>query len=124
VQSAGRASELARLHARVQVSARGLDLRCEDAGGDRRGSFLFVVQRREASTATTPSARSASPARQQAVPARQQPDVVPPRAFRARAAEFPVAEDVAPRCVALPFFPELTEGQVAQVAAALVRILT
>jgi hypothetical protein len=60
---------------------------------------------REAPTATTPSARSASSARQQAVPARHQPDVVLPRAFRARAAEFPVAEDVAPgasRCRSSP----------------------
>jgi perosamine synthetase len=33
--------------------------------------------------------------------------------------EFPVCEDVAERSIALPFFPEMTEGQVGQVAEAL-----
>jgi perosamine synthetase len=34
-----------------------------------------------------------------------------------------VAEDVAARSVALPFFPTLTEGQVGRVAEALGRVL-
>ena len=34
-----------------------------------------------------------------------------------------MAEDVAARSVALPFFPEMTEGQVARVAEALSRVL-
>ena len=33
-------------------------------------------------------------------------------------------EDVAERSIALPFFPELTESQVARVAEALERVLT
>jgi perosamine synthetase len=33
--------------------------------------------------------------------------------------EFPVAEDVGARSLALPFFPELTESQVEEVATAL-----
>jgi perosamine synthetase len=33
-----------------------------------------------------------------------------------------VAEDVAARSVALPFFPQMTEGQVARVAEALAEI--
>ena len=40
-----------------------------------------------------------------------------------RPGEFPVCEDVAERSVALPFFPELTEAQVARVAEALERVL-
>jgi perosamine synthetase len=32
-----------------------------------------------------------------------------------RDGEFPVCEDVARRSIALPFFPEMTEGQVARV---------
>jgi dTDP-4-amino-4,6-dideoxygalactose transaminase len=43
--------------------------------------------------------------------------------FGHREGEFPVCEDVAARSIALPFFPEMTEGQVAQVAAALQRVL-
>jgi perosamine synthetase len=36
-----------------------------------------------------------------------------------REGEFPVCEDVAARSIALPFFPEMTEGQVGRVAQAL-----
>jgi perosamine synthetase len=39
--------------------------------------------------------------------------------FGHREGEFPVCEDVAARSLALPFFPALTEGEVAAVAAAL-----
>ena len=43
--------------------------------------------------------------------------------FGHREGEFPVCEDVAARSVALPFFPELTEGQVERVATALREVL-
>ena len=43
--------------------------------------------------------------------------------FGHRPGEFPVCEDVAARSVALPFFPQLTESQVAQVAEALSSVL-
>jgi perosamine synthetase len=39
--------------------------------------------------------------------------------FGHREGEFPVCEDVAARSLALPFFPSMTEGQVARVAATL-----
>ena len=39
--------------------------------------------------------------------------------FGHREGEFPVCEDVAARSLALPFFPQMTEGQVGRVAAAL-----
>ena len=41
------------------------------------------------------------------------------RASGHRPGEFPVCEDVAARTLALPFYPQLTEGEVAQVAEAL-----
>ena len=44
-------------------------------------------------------------------------------AFGHREGEFPVCEDVAARSLALPFFPELSEGQVAEVAEALDSVL-
>ena len=43
--------------------------------------------------------------------------------FGHRPGEFPVCEDVAARSLALPFFPELTQGQVERVAAALRDVL-
>ena len=43
--------------------------------------------------------------------------------FGHREGEFPVCEDVAARSIALPFFPEMTEGQVAEVAEALESVL-
>jgi perosamine synthetase len=43
--------------------------------------------------------------------------------FGHRPGEFPVCEDIAARSVALPFFPELGQGQVARVAEALARVL-
>jgi perosamine synthetase len=43
--------------------------------------------------------------------------------FGHRPGEFPVAEDLAERSIALPFFPHLTEGQVARVAEALEAVL-
>ena len=43
--------------------------------------------------------------------------------FGHREGEFPNAEDAAKRCLALPFFPGLTESEVAQVAGALTDVL-
>ena len=43
--------------------------------------------------------------------------------FGHREGEFPVCEDVAARSVALPFFPEITQSQIAQVAEALESVL-
>jgi perosamine synthetase len=46
------------------------------------------------------------------------------RAMGYREGQFPVAEDVAARSLALPFYPQMTEGEVAQVAEALTRVLS
>ena len=43
--------------------------------------------------------------------------------FGHREGEFPVCEDVAARSLALPFFPEMSEGQVERVAAELRAVL-
>jgi perosamine synthetase len=43
--------------------------------------------------------------------------------FGHREGEFPVCEDVAARSLALPFFPEITEGQIARVAQELAAVL-
>ena len=43
--------------------------------------------------------------------------------FGHREGEFPVCEDVAARSLALPFFPEMAEGQVERVASELRAVL-
>jgi perosamine synthetase len=44
--------------------------------------------------------------------------------FGHRPGEFPVCEEVSRRSIALPFFPQMTEGQVARVAEALREVLS
>jgi perosamine synthetase len=43
--------------------------------------------------------------------------------FGHRPGEFPVCEDVAARSIALPFFPEMSDGQVARVADVLTAVV-
>jgi len=98
----------------------GLDLPCPDAGGARRGWFVFVVQLpggvdREA-TVRTLAARGIQS--KPYLPAIHLMSFYRER-FGHREGEFPVCEDVAARSLALPFFPEMTEAEVERVAVAL-----
>ena len=105
-----------------------LDLPCEDGVTDRprarRGWFVFVVQlprgldrdgvvralgdRGVPSKPYFPAVHLMSYYREQ---------------FGHREGEFPVCEDVAARSIALPFFPQMTDAQVDQVAEALRDVL-
>jgi perosamine synthetase len=102
----------------------GLELPCEDAGGDVRGWFVFVVQlprgvdRDETVRALAERGIQSKPY----LPAIHLMSFYRER-FGHREGEFPVCEDVAARSLALPFFPELSEGQVAEVAEALDAVL-
>jgi len=102
----------------------GLTLPCPNAGGARRGWFVFVVQLpRRVDRDDVIRALGAL-----GVPAKPYFPAIHlmsyyRETFGHREGEFPVCEDVAARSVALPFFPEMTEGQVARVGAALVRVL-
>ena len=102
------------------ASIEGLGLPCEDAGGDRRGWFVFVVQvprgcdRDEVIHALRLRGVQCKPY----LPAIHLMSFYRER-FGHREGEFPVCEDVAARSVALPFFPAMTENQVQRVAAAL-----
>jgi perosamine synthetase len=95
-------------------------LPCEDAGGDRRGWFVFVVQvprgvdRDEVVRALRDRGIQSKPY----LPAIHLMSFYRER-FGHRPGEFPVCEDVAERSLAVPFFPQMTEGEVAQVAEAL-----
>jgi perosamine synthetase len=98
----------------------GLGLPCEDAAGDRRGWFVFVVQvpRGNDRDEVIHALRARGVQCKPYLPAIHLMSFYRER-FGHREGEFPVCEDVAARSLALPFFPELTQGQVERVAAAL-----
>jgi perosamine synthetase len=98
----------------------GLDLPCEDAGGDVRGWFVFVVQlpRGADRGGVIAGLRERGVQSKPYLPAIHLMSFYRER-FGFREGEFPVCEDVAGRSLALPFFPAMTEGQVARVAEAL-----
>jgi len=120
---AGRA-RVASLYDEALAGLDGLELPCPDAGGAQRGWFVYVVQLprgvdrdavvRELSAVGVPS-KPYFPAVHLMSYYRE--------TFGHRPGEFPVCEDVAARSIALPFFPAMTEGQVARVADALREVL-
>jgi perosamine synthetase len=120
---AGRARAAA-LYRQALGAIDGLELPCEDAGGDRRGWFVFVVQlpRDIARDATVRALREHGVHSKPYLPAIHLMSYYR-ETFGHREGEFPVCEDVAARSLALPFFPELTEGQIERVAAALQAVL-
>jgi dTDP-4-amino-4,6-dideoxygalactose transaminase len=95
----------------------GLELPCPDRGGDVRGWFVFVVQLpRDVDRAATVRALAAQGIQSKPyLPAIHLMSFYRAR-FGHRPGEFPVCEDVAARSLALPFFPQMSEGQVARVA--------
>ena len=98
----------------------GLELPCVDAGGARRGWFVFVVQlpRGVDRDGTVRALNERGVPSKPYFPAIHLMSLYRER-FGHREGEFPVCEDVAARSIALPFFPEMTEGQVARVTAVL-----
>jgi perosamine synthetase len=96
-----------------------------DGGGAVRGWFVFVVQlprgldRDGAVRALAERGIQSKPY----LPAIHLMTYYRER-FGHREGEFPVCEDVAARSLALPFFPALTEGQIATVAEALESVLS
>jgi perosamine synthetase len=98
----------------------GVELPCPDAGGNRRSWFVFVVQLPRGVDRDS-AARGLAERGIQTRP--YLPAIHLQRFYRERfghrAGEYPVCEDVAARSIALPFYPELSEGQVARVAEAL-----
>jgi perosamine synthetase len=102
----------------------GLGLPCEDADGDVRGWFVFVVQVPHGADRdeTIEALRAHGVQSKPYLPAIHLMSFYRER-FGHRPGEFPIAEDVAARSVALPFFPDMSEGQVARVAEALGQVL-
>jgi perosamine synthetase len=116
---AGRA-RVAALYGEALAGLEGLELPCRDVDGDRRGWFVYVVQlpagvQRDDVIGTL---RERGVDSKPYLPAIHLMSFYRER-FGHREGEFPVCEDVARRSIALPFFPRMTEDQVAQVAEAL-----
>ena len=113
-------ARLAALYRQALSGIEGLGLPCADAGGDRRGWFVFVVQvpRGVDRDATVRELGAAGVQSKPYLPAIHLMSFYRER-FGHRVGEFPVCEDVAARSLALPFFPEMSEGQVARVAEVL-----
>jgi perosamine synthetase len=120
---AGRA-RVAELYREALAGIEGLALPCPDAGGNRRGWFVFVVQLpREHDRDDVVRALA-----QRLIPSKPYFPAIHLMSFYReqfghREGQFPVCEDVAARSIALPFFPTMTEGQVEQVATELHAVL-
>jgi perosamine synthetase len=116
---AGRA-RVASLYGAALAGIEGLELPCADEGGDRRGWFVYVVQlpRGVDRDATVVELRERGVDSKPYLPAIHLMSFYRER-FGHREGEFPVCEDVAARSLALPFFPELSDGEVEAVAQAL-----
>jgi perosamine synthetase len=113
-------SRVAGLYREALADVEGLSLPCPDEGGDRRGWFVYVVQLPDGvdRDATVVAMRERGVETKPYLPAIHLFSFYRER-FGHREGEFPVCEDVARRSLALPFFPELTEGQVERVVESL-----
>jgi perosamine synthetase len=102
----------------------GLDLPCEEVGRVRRGWFVYVVQlpRGLDRDGVVRALRDLGIPSKPYFPAVHLMSYYRDR-FGHREGEFPVCEDVSARSIALPFFPQMTESQVEQVAESLREVL-
>jgi perosamine synthetase len=120
---AGR-SRVAALYSETLTGVEGLELPCSDEGGDRRSWFVYVVQlpRGIDRDAAVLALRERGVDSKPYLPAIHLFSFYRER-FGHREGEFPVCEDVARRSLALPFYPELTDGEVEGVAETLREVL-
>lgn len=117
--------ELGGAPAAVDADLDGLVLPCENRGAERRSWFVYVIRvpadaDRAAVIATLAERGIASKAYLPCI------HLMPHyrERFGFAGGEFPVAEEAAERTLALPFFPGMTEGQIARVAEALAEALS
>ena len=120
---AGR-DRVASLYRAALAEVEDLQLPCPDEGLRRRGWFVFVVQlpSRVARDSVVRALAERGVPSKPYFPAVHLMSYYRER-FGHREGEFPVCEDVAARSIALPFFPEMQEGQVARVAETLAQVL-
>jgi len=117
-------ARIADLYNGALAEVEGLELPCPDTGGDRRSWFVYVVQlpRGVDRDATIHALRARGIDSKPYLPAIHLMSFYRER-FGHREGEFPICEDVAARSLALPFFPELTDGQAERVVRALAEIV-
>jgi dTDP-4-amino-4,6-dideoxygalactose transaminase len=117
-------SHVAGLYNQALADVEGIELPCPDEGGDRRSWFVYVIQLppEVERDAAIEALRARGVDSKPYLPAIHLMSFYRNR-FGHRDGEFPVCEDVARRSLALPFFPQLTEGQVARVTEALREVL-
>jgi perosamine synthetase len=114
----------ARLYGEALAGLDGVELPYPDTGGSRRSWFVYAVKlpadvdRDGAIEALRERGIDSKPY----LPAIHLMSFYRER-FGHREGEFPVCEDVARRSLALPFFPQISEGQVARVAESLAEVL-
>jgi perosamine synthetase len=98
----------------------GLDLPCPDQDGNKRSWFVYVVQlpRGVDRDAAVVAMRERGVDTKPYLPAIHLMSFYRDR-FGYREGDFPVCEDVAARSLALPFYPELSDAEVDQVAESL-----
>jgi perosamine synthetase len=114
----------AALYGEALAGVEGLGLPCPDENGDRRSWFVYVVQLPPETSRddTIKALRERGVDSKPYLPAIHLMSFYRER-FGHREGEFPICEDIARRSLALPFFPELSEGQVGQVVEALRGVL-
>jgi len=114
----------AALYGQALADIEDVELPYPDSGGNRRSWFVYVVKlpREVDRDATIESLRARGIDSKPYLPAIHLMSFYRER-FGHREGEFPVCEDVSRRSLALPFFPQITEGQVARVADALREVL-
>jgi perosamine synthetase len=118
-------ARVASLYDEALAGIEDLTLPCADEDGDERSWFVYVVQlpRGVDRDATIQSLRERGIDSKPYLPAIHLMSYYR-ETFGHKEGEFPVCEDVSARSLALPFFPELTEDEVVQVAAELRTLLT
>jgi perosamine synthetase len=120
----GGRSRVAQLYGEALADIEGVELPYPDSGGERRSWFVYVVKlpREVDRDETMLALRERGIDSKPYLPAIHLMSFYRER-FGHREGEFPVCEDVARRSLALPFFPQLTEGEVARVAESLREVL-
>jgi perosamine synthetase len=117
-------ARVAGLYSEALSGVEDLGLPCADEGGDRRSWFVYVVRLPPGvdRDQTVVAMRERGVDTKPYLPAIHLMSIYRERLGH-REGEFPVCEDVARRSLALPFFPELSDGEVERVVEALRQVI-